>query len=237
MSRNFLKFAMVSAGAMMWASAAQADLITVGLQDPLVNGGLITTVASSNTGTMNWTSTPYGTFTTNGSSNDTLTLGLPAILYSNTIDVSAGGAGTLTVYVVASDQTSLSGFTHWVSTFTSNDLDNVDPVQETTYFDQGNGIFNAGNTSVSSTAQLLQTATVFGAVAPFNSASGSNNQPGVTTPWSVMEVYTITASAANEHFNDTIDINANIPEPASLALLGGGLVAFGAWRRRRSQKA
>jgi len=239
MSRNRLLsgVAAVAMSVMFSASAAKADLIQVGLQAAGAGtpAGSITLDGSSVSGSMTWSIVTYGNFTTTGTSNDTKALGLPAILYSNTIDVSSLGTGSITVYVVASQQSSLKGLTNWTTTLSTNES-NGDTVTEADYFEDSNVTLTAGESSATllSGATLLQSQNLSGlqTVGPLG-----NSQPSVTTPWSVIEVYTITATAADEHFNDTIDLNATIPEPASLSLLGGGLLAFGAWRRRRNQKA
>jgi len=247
MSRNRLLsgVAAIAVGVMFSVPAAKADEMQVGLISPIVNPNVINipTGGSSTNGSMDWLTQPYGGFETQGSSHDSFgaqTLlnptGLPLILFSNTIDTEALTSGTLTVDVVASDQTQLKGFTTWLSQFTTggSGVTNAS-VTESTYFKEGNVTLSNGESqaSVLSGALLLQSKTLTG----FQSTVPFANAETISTPWSVIEVYQITASAANQEFNDTISLDARVPEPASLSLLGGGLLAFGAWRRRKNSKA
>ena len=81
-----------------------------------------------------------------------------------------------------------------------------------------------------------------GGVIGFNYTPGIEIQPGVTTPWLVIET---DATAYKWGFVSAQDGTAGsasayvpaVPEPSSLALIGGGLSAFGLLLRKRFGKS
>jgi hypothetical protein len=215
----------LAAGTLGWVPQANADLISIGLQESGVNGGAITTEATgSAAATLG--STSYGTFSINqATAQDTVAMGLPGLLNSNSLNTSSSGAGVLNVFVTAQGLSSPLGHSSLLSAFAVNDLTgNITSVKEQTFFDAGNGLFT--------TTTPLSSAT-------FN-AIGTSSPSGVpetlTSPFSVTEEYTITA-AGTGNANLTIDLSADaVPEPASLALLSSALIGL-AWFRRRPKVA
>jgi hypothetical protein len=213
MTRKFLMAAALAAGPLLAATAAHADVISIGLQETGVNGGAITTEASSATGNASITGVSYGTFDNNnvsGIGNPPLTS--PSLLNSNSINVSSGTAGTLQVYVSESGITTPTGLQNFLSAFTENALTAGFTVQEQTFLDAADGVYalttGLGNTMF----------TAIGTDTQLNAANAG------TGPYSLTAVYTITSTGSGSA-NSTI--NVAVPEPASLTLFGTALVALG----------
>jgi PEP-CTERM motif len=219
--KNLLTAIVFAVGALGYAAQADADLISIGLQETGVNGGAITTeTTSSAAATLGAIS--YGTFRLNqATAQDTAGIGLPALLNSNSLNTSTESAGVLHVWVTAQGLTGLVGLASFVSTFAVNALSSDMSVVEQTFYDAGNGVY-ATTTPLSS--------------APFTTI-GTSSPAGVPEtpagPFSVTEEYTITASGAG-NANLTIDLSAAVPEPAALTLLASALLGFGWLARRRN---
>ena len=109
-------------GALGYATHANADLISIGLQETGVNSGAITTeTIGSAAATLGAIS--YGTFRLNqATAQDTAGIGLPALLNSNSLNTSTESAGVLHVWVTAQGLTGLAGLASFVSTFAVNAL-------------------------------------------------------------------------------------------------------------------
>jgi hypothetical protein len=220
------------AGAMAFALPvlASADPVYVGLSEAGVNGGNITTEVAGGANGIASFSGIYGTFT----SVSALVIGSPALtepdLDTTSIDVSTKSAGTLKIYVSELGQTT-QNFTDFVSGFTSNIQNgSIISVTEATYAGACGAICTPFLTT-----NLLSTAT-FSAI-----GSMTDLAPNTITskPYWTTEVFTITAQKAKNELsndaNDSIDLSSTaVPEPVSLSMLGLGLVALGAVRRRRA---
>lgn len=198
-------------------AAAHADLISIGLQESGVNGGAITTVATGNGSAI--FSGGYGTFTLNNISGaGTPPLTEPA-LDSASINASSSTAGVLHVFVTEQGLSSPVGINQFLSSFTSNVFNGaITSVQEKTFIDTANGLYTG-------TLLASHTFTSIGV------ATSSNATPSLAAPYSETAEYIITTTGAGD-VNDTIDIS-KVPEPASLAVLGIGLLGLGFIRRPR----
>jgi hypothetical protein len=148
-------------------------------------------------------------------------------LSSVTLNVSsaAGFSGTHTLIVdVFQTGVSAPAGTTLETTATINGLINLPG--PTTLSDAFNGTASTLGTTLRSNTFP---ATFTGAIGPFFDV--------LTVPLTAdAEQYAITFTAPNQSANDTIQLQGvtpSVPEPSSLALIGGALVAMGWWYRRR----
>ena len=217
--RKLLPIAALLASASLCAPAAHASLISIGLQQANTNSGAVTTVATDGgSGGVSY-SGAYGSFTLNQIQASGSPILAAPNLDSGAINVSDASGGTITVYVTESGLSSPLGVNELLSAFTSNLFNgDVTSVVETTYIGTHNEMF--GGTELASRS--------FNGIATQTFADFT---PSLTSPYSETMEYVITTTGAAD-VNDTIDIA--VPEPASVALLGSGLLALGLLLRRRS---
>jgi hypothetical protein len=222
---GFLFAGATLAGAIGVLSApASAQTVTIGLQEAGTNSGNITNEGSA-VGTNSFNGS-YGTFNINNVSG---TVGvLPDLLNSNAINqVSSSVAGTLDVWVTYSGLTSpLGSNTSFLSTLTSNAVPAGWTVTEKTFIDPSNGLFATTDPLANS---------VFTAIGTDAQSATASTGAG---PYSVTEEYIIAASGTTGTANDTIDISASAPEPATWMMMLFGLFGVGAvLRGTRNQRA
>jgi hypothetical protein len=239
MGRKLLLTTAAAVLAWGWAAAANANLISVGVQ---LNGGQVATagafvddgfVCSLNCNLYN------------GSSNPLLPIGtnvgrIGQVAAQDQVDVTdvldsqigfirtLAANQTVTVFVTLQNANSfvLGTGTGWQSGFTVNQH-LAGTLTEQTFIDTANGLYrNDPGNDVALSSQI------------FNS---SNNSQATTLiklisslvgPFSITEEFTFTSTAAGQAPLPTIAATS-LPEPSVLTLLGGALLGFGLVRRRR----
>ena len=217
---------MLLAAPLFLASSAYADMISIGFQEANVNSGNITTVKTGS-GNLTVSNVSYGTFTVNDASvQDFTVLPTPGLLNSNVLDISTNKAGVLTIWITAQGIPFTGVPQDFRSSFAVNTLSGgIVQVTENTYFSPTNVIYNNPG------QVLLHTATFsdIGTSGPFSTIGAPSGIYSVTHQYVIFDTSGIAGSD-----NLTIDLSGTpIPEPASLALLGAGLLGIFALKFRR----
>jgi len=214
MTRKLLAATALLASSVAWTSGAYATVMTVTLSE---SGFANSVFGPSITGAISIGPLSYGTYTVNQvSAQDQSVLGTPGVLNSQSLNVSSSTAGVLTVDIKSTGLVGLNALMDFLSSFAVNLL-------------QGSITTATEMTEINGAPLSSQAFTALG-----TSVQNVLLNPG--TPFTADEIFTVTdvgGSAGND--NLTIDLSATqIPEPASLALLGSGLAVIGFLRRRRT---
>lgn len=131
---------------------------------------------------------------------------------------------TLTVEITQTGLTSFTGIL--LNTFTGNTLTSGNNYSTFTiehYFDASNTAFGTGS--------LMASASYTG-VGSFNTPAQAAAVDAMGNPFSETVIYTITVTGPGS-ISGTSQITNQVPEPATLALLGAGLLGLAAVRRAR----
>lgn len=223
MTKSIERFLRIASGALIGTVIATAANATVFLG--IDEGGATPTVVGSGSSSAA-VSPSFGGFTFTTFSGTAAPA--PDYLLSNALAVAATGAGTLNIFVTATDLSQLQP-NLFLSSFGSNSLTSGFTLTERTFLDTSNGVFT----------------TTGGAVSPLGAQTfiGGGFQQQIANlgtivgPFSITEVYTIVANGTG-NFNANIEVSA-VPEPSTWAMMILGFlgVGFMAYRQKSPRPA
>lgn len=209
------------AGPLVWAANANAVTFTIDIGADTTGANPPPTLATgSGSASTNLNMTVPG-WTISATGTGIGVLSPPGLLFSDTIDVHTGSAGTLDLFVTETGITAPTGTLAFSSGLNNNAISSLSATESTAL---GLG---AGNVAYGQNTPLFSM--------PLAPNDTFHNVKVVATgaSYTITEEFIITAPAGGGNFDGTIDVAAAVPEPTSLAILGTALFGFGMIVRRR----
>lgn len=223
------KLSIFAVGLAIALPSAFANTVSLSIQETGVVGSL---TASSATGFAQINASSYGDFQINNASGTGSPIFGSPQLNLQTLDVSTHSLATAHTLTIELTETGLTGIPNpftFANAFTGI-LNGVTSETLRTYTDVTNTPFGMGH--------MVANHTFVEVPGNFAQSFNVNGSSPTASPFSETEIIIATfgATTTSDSLDSSILMKSAIPEPASLALIGSGLLGLALFRSRRSAK-